>query len=183
MRLDREKAVLIVIDVQERLMPAIDGAEGITRNLERLVRGAHLLGVPVILTEQYVKGLGPTVAPLRHALEETAGYRPIEKSCFSAYGCAPFTEQLGALGRRQAIVAGVETHVCVYQTALDLAASGAEVTIVADAAGSRTAENKEIALRRLVAEGVKLSSTEMVLFEMTVASGTDEFRAISKLVK
>jgi nicotinamidase-related amidase len=183
MRLDRENAVLVVIDAQERLMPAIDGAEGITRNLERLVRGAHLLGVPAILTEQYVKGLGATVEPLRRAFEETAGYRPVEKSCFSAHGCAAFTAQLAALGRRQVIVAGVETHVCVYQTAIDLAGSGAEVTIVADAAGSRTAENKEIALRRLVADGVKLSSTEMALFELTVASGTDEFRAISKLVR
>jgi nicotinamidase-related amidase len=81
------------------------------------------------------------------------------------------------------IVAGVETHVCVYQTAIDLLGSGVEVTIVADAVGSRTAENKEIALRRLVSEGVKLSSTEIALFEMTVVSGTGQFKAISKLVK
>jgi nicotinamidase-related amidase len=183
MRLDRENAVLVVIDAQEKLMPVIDGAEGVTRNLDRLVRGAHVLGVPVLLTEQYVKGLGATVGPLRRALEETSGYQPIEKSCFSAQGCAAFTAQLAALDRRQVIVAGVETHVCVYQTAIDLLGSGVEVTIVADAVGSRTAENKEIALRRLVSEGVKLSSTEIALFEMTVVSGTGQFKAISKLVK
>jgi nicotinamidase-related amidase len=139
--------------------------------------------VPVVVTEQYVRGLGPTVAPLREALDETGGYRPIEKACFSAHGCEAFVAQLAALERRQVIVAGIEAHVCVYQTVLDLLAAELDVTVVADAVSSRTAQNKEIALRRMVAEGVKLSSTEMALFELTVASGTDEFRAISKLVK
>jgi nicotinamidase-related amidase len=183
MRLARANAVLIVIDVQEKLLPVIDGAKHLTRNLERLIRGMHILGVPVVVTEQYVKGLGPTIAPLRDALDESGGYRPIEKACFSAHGCEAFVAQLAALERRQVIVCGVEAHVCVYQTVLDLLAARFDVTIVADAVSSRAAQNKEIALRRMVADGVKLSSTEMVLFELTVASGTDEFRAISKLVK
>ncbi|HYO77019.1 MAG TPA: hydrolase [Thermoanaerobaculia bacterium] len=183
MRLDRFKSVLVVIDVQERLMPVIDRADDVVRNVDRLVRGCHVIGVPAILTEQYVKGLGRTVEPIRTAFEETTGYRPIEKSCFSAQGCEAFAAQLAALERRQVIVAGVEAHVCVYQTVRDLVAAGMQVTIVADAISSRNPENKEIALRRLVSEGVKLSSTEMALFELAVVSGTDEFRAISKLVK
>jgi nicotinamidase-related amidase len=147
------------------------------------VRGCHILGIPTLVTEQYVRGLGPTVEPLRNALEESGGYRPIEKSCFSAQGCDVFSAQLATLERNQVILAGVETHVCVYQTALDLIGAGMSVTLIADAVSSRAPENKAIALTRLMAEGVKLSSTEMALFELTVTSGTDEFRAISKLVK
>lgn len=183
MRLDRNDAVLVVIDVQDRLMPVIHERFDVERNIERLIRGAHVLGVPAIVTEQYVKGLGPTVEPLRRALEETSGYRPIEKDCFSAQGCAPFAAQLAALDRRQVLIAGVETHVCVYQTVRDLLAAGMQVWIAADAVSSRTPRNRDIALQRLVSERARLSSTEMALFELLVVSGTDEFRAIAKLVK
>lgn len=183
MRLDRNDAVLVVIDVQERLMPVIHERFEVEANVERLVRGAHVLGIPAIVTEQYVKGLGPTVEPLRRALEETNGYRPIEKDCFSAHGCAAFAAQLAALDRRQVLLAGVEAHVCVYQTARDLLASGLKVWLIADAVSSRTARNRDLALQRLVSEGARLSSTEMALFELLVVSGTDEFRAISRLVK
>lgn len=183
MRLNRNNAVLVVIDVQEKLLPVIDGGDDVVRNIERLVRGCHILGVPTMLTEQYVKGLGPTVEPLRTALAEGAGYKPIEKSCFSAQGCEPFVAQLTALERKQVLVAGIETHVCVYQTVTDLLRAGFAVTIVADAVSSRTGRNRDIALQRMVADGAKLSSTEMALFELTVVSGTDEFKAISRLVK
>ncbi|MFP5247984.1 MAG: hydrolase [Thermoanaerobaculia bacterium] len=181
--LDRTNAVLVLIDVQEKLMPVISNADEVQLNLTRLIRGAHILGIPVIVTEQYVKGLGPTVEPVRRALEETAGYRPIEKSCFSAHGCAPFAAQLAALERKQVLLAGVEAHVCVYQTASDLLASGYEVSLIADAVSSRTQMNVGVAVRRLMSDGVKLSSTEMALFELTVAAGTEEFRAISRLIK
>jgi isochorismate hydrolase len=176
-RLTRENATLLIIDVQERLMPVIDRADDVLRNVERLVRGCHILGVPALLTEQYVKGLGPTVEPVRRAFEETSGYAPMEKACFSA------VDAVRASSRKQVIVAGVEAHVCVHQTVVDLLANGFEVALVADAVSSRTAENKAIALERLTREGAWLSSTEMVLFELCVVSGTDEFRAISRLVK
>lgn len=153
-------------------MPVIANREQVEANIVRLIRGAQILGVPILITEQYVKGLGHTVKDVREALGDA--YKPIEKSCFSGYR---------PLDRKQVIVAGVETHVCVYQTVSDLLANGYEVTIVADAVSSRTIENKSIALRRMTSDGAKLSSTEMALFELTVASGTDEFRAISKLVK
>lgn len=182
-KLHRAEAFLLVIDVQERLMPVIAGREEVERNIDRLVRGCKILDIPPLLTEQYVRGLGPTTEHVRRAFEETFGYIPIEKNCFSAYGCAEFISELRQLQKRQAIIAGVEAHVCVYQTVVDLLANGYEVTIVADAVGSRTASNKDIGVRRMVSEGAKLSSTEMALFELLVASGTDEFRAVSRLVK
>lgn len=183
MRFERDHCVLVVIDVQEKLLPVIDGAADVERNIERLVRGAHLLGVPAILTEQYVRGLGPTTPAIRTAFAETSGYSPIEKACFSAHGCSEFVEKLATAGRSQVIVAGVETHVCVAQTVHDLLAAGYTVTVAADAVSSRTARNREIALQRLVQEGALLTSTEMILFELLVESGTDEFRAISRLVR
>jgi nicotinamidase-related amidase len=182
-RLDRLQTILVVIDVQEKLMPVIENADAVLANIERLVRSCHILGVPTLVTQQYTKGLGPTVAPVQRALEESSGYNPIEKMCFSAARCEPFAAQVSALDRRLVLVAGVETHVCVYQTARDLLAKNLSVSIVADAVSSRTAQNREIALQRLLADGATITSTEMALFELTGVSGTDEFRAISKLVR
>lgn len=164
-------------------MPVIHGREEVEANIDRLVRGCRALDIPALLTEQYVKGLGVTVEAVQRSFLETFGYRPIEKSCFSAWGCGELQAEMRSLRRRQILLAGVETHVCVYQTAMDLAANGHEVTILADATSSRTHENKDIALRRMTSEGVKLSSTEMALFELLVESGTEEFRAVVKLVK
>ena len=182
-RLNRADAFLIVIDVQQKLMPVISDREAVERNIERLVRGSKIVDMPAIVTEQYVQGLGPTVPLIRSAFEETWGYEPIAKACFSSYGCAEFVTITRNLHRKQAIVAGVEAHVCVYQTVGDLLVNGYDVTIVVDAISSRTQANKEIAIRRMMADGARLSSTEMVLFELTVNSGTDEFREISRLVK
>lgn len=180
-RLDRARALLLVIDVQEKLMPVIDEGEPVIRNIDRLIRGCRILGVPALITQQYTKGLGPTVEPVRTALGDA--FQPIEKDCFSAQGCGAFESKLRQSGRNQIVVCGVETHVCVYQTVSDLLRAGYEVTLIADALSSRTQENKRIALERMQRDGAKLSSTEMALFEMTTVSGTDEFRAISKLVK
>jgi len=183
MRLHRERTILLIIDVQERLMPVIDECATVELNIARLIRGAHVLGIPAVVTEQYVKGLGPTVEPVRRALEETMGYQPIEKDCFSAQGSPDFTTRLSSSGRTQVLLCGVETHVCVYQTASDLLAAGYEVSLVGDAVSSRTSGNRETAIRRLITDGVSLTSTEMSLFELCVRSGTDEFRAISRLVR
>jgi len=183
MKLERTEALLVVIDLQEKLMPVIDRADDVARNVERLVRGFKVLDIPALLTEQYVKGLGRTIEPLRLAFEETTGYVPIEKACFSGYGSAELETALRSARRRQIVVAGVEAHVCVYQTVIDLIAGGYEVSVVADAVSSRAAANREVALRRMVTEGAKLTSTEMCLFELLGASATDEFRAISRLIK
>jgi Amidases related to nicotinamidase len=182
-RLDRNKAVLVVIDVQEKLVRVIHEHDEVEKNIERLIRGSRVLGVPVLVTEQYRKGLGATTELLARAFEETGGFDPIEKMCFSSWGCAAFAEKLKASGRREVILCGIEAHVCVYQTALDLLRGGFEVTLVADAVSSRTPRNRRIAIERMMLEGAKLSTTEMALFEMTVESGTEEFKSISKIVK
>lgn len=164
-------------------MPVIDGSDALAKNIERLVRGFHLLDIPILLTEQYVKGLGPTVPAIRTAFEEVGAYRPIEKMCFSGWGCSELITAMRNLKRKQIVVAGIETHVCVYQTVSDLIENGYDVTIAGDAVSSRAAANRELALSRMIADGAHLSSTEMVLFELTVTSGTDEFRALSRLVR
>lgn len=182
-RLQRHDALLLVIDVQEKLMPSIDRGAEVEENIERLVRGVHVLDIPALVTEQYVKGLGGTVARVRRAFEETAGFTPVEKMTFSAKGEGEFVAALRGLRKKQVVVCGVETHVCVYQTVSDLLAAGYEVTLAADAVSSRTAENKAVALERMARDGARLSSTEMVLFELLGAAGTDEFRQILRLVK
>jgi nicotinamidase-related amidase len=182
-RLQRADTLLIIIDVQEKLMPVIDRAADVERNIDRLVRGCHVLDIPVIITEQYVKGLGATVPLVRRALEETSGYEPLEKMCFSGFGNGEFQAALRQQKRKQLLITGVETHVCVYQTVTDLLAANYDVTLIADAVSSRSPQNKEIAIQRMSANGAKISSTEMALFELLGVSGTDEFRAIVKLVK
>ena len=107
----------------------------------------------------------------------------MEKNCFSGYGCAEFVTALRLLQKKQVILAGIETHVCVYQTAIDLISNGYQVSVVADAVGSRAASNKDIALQRMVAEGAKLTSTEMALFELLGRAGTPEFKEVQALVK
>lgn len=182
-KLQRDDTLLVVIDVQERLMPVIHDGDAVVRNIERLIRGAHVLGIPIVVTEQYVRGLGPTVEPLRAALEETAGYSPVEKTCFSSAGCIDFMVKLESAKRQQVILCGVEAHVCVHQTAMDLLDSDYRVYVAADAVSSRDPRNRDTALARLESEGGHRTSTEMALFELTIDSGTDEFRTISKLVR
>jgi nicotinamidase-related amidase len=182
-RLDRNNALLAVVDVQEKLANVIHGIDDVQKNIERLIRGCHLLGVPLLITEQYPKGLGATTETLRTAIAETSGTAVMQKMCFSSAGCGEFSDALKKSGRSQVLLAGIEAHVCVYQTALDLLESGYDVHIVADAVSSRTAENRDIAIRRLEREGAKLTSTEMALFEMTIEAGTDLFKGISRLVR
>ena len=164
-------------------MPVIHAREEVELNIDRVARGCATLQIPIIFTEQYVKGLGATVAPLRVMLEETGASR-FEKMSFSACGCGAFLEKLQANPqRRQILIAGVEAHVCIYQTVSDLLSSGFQITLIADAISSRSARNRDIALDRMTADGAQLSSTEMALFELTVTAGTDEFKRIIKLVK
>ena len=183
MKLRREESLLVVIDVQEKLMPVIHAAAEVEKNIDRLARGTQILGIPAILTEQYAKGLGHTTDIVRKAFAETHGYTPIEKACFSAFSNDDFREKLKAIERKQILIAGIEAHVCVYQSVLDLLAGGYDVMLISDAVSSRSQSNKNIGLSRMQQEGAKLSSTEMALFELMGLSGTDEFRAISKLVK
>lgn len=180
MRCLKSDSLLLIIDVQERLLPAIqDGASLITR-IQTLIRGAQILGLPMIVTEQYPKGLGCTVPEVRLAL---AGLEPFEKTSFSCCDQADFGSLLQREGKQTILLCGTESHVCVLQTALDLRALGFQVVVVVDCVGSRRIQDRDLAIERFRAEGILLSSCEAILFELCRVSGTEEFKAISRLVK
>jgi nicotinamidase-related amidase len=174
--LDRERAALIVVDVQEGFRPAVVDFDRVTGNVAKLVRGAHILGVPVVVTEQYPKGLGSTVPEVAEHLE---GLAPIEKVCFSAAEADGF--DLG--GRGQALVCGIESHVCVSQTAHGLLDRGLEVHVARDAVSSRTEENRELGLHKMEGSGAVVTSVEAALFELLGAAGSEEFKQVQGLVK
>ena len=178
--LTTESTVLIVIDIQEKLTRVMHDKEYFLENLKKLIQGAQVLDIPIIFTEQNPQGLGPTVAEVASLAPDL---QPIAKFSFSCGGDQHFAQELATLNRKQVLLAGIETHVCVYQTTLDLLSQGYQVQIVADAVASRTAENKDIGLERMKSEGASLTSTETVLFELLrVAEGT-KFKEISKIVK
>ena len=175
-KLDPERAALVVIDVQEAFRKAIPDFDAVVAATATMVRGAEALGVPIVVTEQYPRGLGETVPELaEHLPDETV---PIEKTAFSAAEADGF--DLG--GREQAIVCGIETHVCVNQTVLDLLDRGVEVHVVTDAVGSRTAANRELGLGKAERAGAWLTSVETSLFELLGRAGGDRFKAVQKLV-
>jgi nicotinamidase-related amidase len=175
-------SVLILIDVQERLAAAMEPAtfRGVVRNAGILVQAAVGLGIPVLTTEQYRKGLGRTVPELAALLPDAAA---IEKTGFSAAGDESFRQTLDRAGRPQTILAGMEAHVCVLQTALELRAAGRDVFVVADACCSRSAANHANAMERLRAAGVTVAHTESIVFEWLRDARHDCFKAISALVR
>ncbi|HVS28362.1 MAG TPA: isochorismatase family protein [Solirubrobacteraceae bacterium] len=173
--LDRNRAALVVIDVQEAFRKAVDGFDEAARQCATLVSGARVLGLPVLVTEQYPRGLGATVEEVAAALGDTPR---IEKLVFSA--CRADGFDLG--GRDQALVCGVETHVCVNQTVEDLLDAGVEVHVVADAVASRSRANRELGLHKMEGSGAVVSSVETALLELVGAAGNDEFKAIQKLI-
>jgi nicotinamidase-related amidase len=179
-RLTRTRAGLVVVDVQQRLLPAIFEKERVLQNVLRLIQGAAILEVPVFATEQYPKGLGPTVPEVAAAIP---GFAPMEKIAFSACGAAGFLTALKKRKVSEAILCGLEAHVCVSQTCLDLLYDGFRVFVAADAVSSRTPENYRLGLGRMRAAGAIIVSTEMVLFELLEQAGTVEFKQILNLVK
>jgi nicotinamidase-related amidase len=174
--LERDRAQLVVVDVQEAFRPAVLDFDEVVANARRLVEGARILGVPVTVTEQYPKGLGRTVPELAEGLD---GIEPIEKVCFSAARAEGFDTG----GRDQALVCGIESHVCVSQTAHDLLEGGLEVHVARDAVTSRSAENREVGLHKMETAGAIVTSVETALFELVGAAGSDEFKAVQRLVK
>jgi isochorismate hydrolase len=179
--LDREQAVLVVVDVQERLCAAMDDKvlERLTTNIGVLQQAATTLGLPALATEQYVKGLGPTLSCLSQRFSTPA----TEKMTFSCCGDTDFLGSLKGTGRRQIILTGMETHVCVLQTALQLLAEGYAVHLVRDAVMSRRKENWQMALDYARQAGAVVTSTEAALFQLLRVAGTEEFKALSKLVR
>ncbi len=180
--LDRNSAVLVVIDVQEKLCLAMDEAvlKQLVKNCGILLDAAAELAVPVLVTEQYVKGLGATVPELQG---KSATASRFEKMAFSCCGSSEFVDALKATGRTQVIITGMETHVCVLQTVIELLEAGLTVHIVADAVMSRTKKNWRTSLQSMTAAGAVPTSTESVLFQLLKVAGTEEFKKLSKLVR
>jgi len=179
-RLKRAGSGLIVVDIQERLLPAIFEKERVTQNAARLAKGAAILGIPAFATEQYRKGLGATVAEVAAAI---AQFAPMEKLAFSACGAPAFMAALREKEISSALLCGIEAHVCVTQTCLDLLEQGIGVFVAADAVSSRTPENWRLGLDRMRQAGAVIVSTEMALFEWLGQAGTEEFRQILPLVR
>lgn len=180
MKLNSDRAIGVVIDIQERLFAHIHDAESLETNALTLIRGLAVLEVPLVATEQYPKGLGPTLTSVRQAI---APLQPIEKLAFSCLAEAAFSEALEESGRRQVILAGIEAHVCVLQTAVDLLADDYEVMVATDCVSSRKPSDARIAFRRMESEGVRLGTYESILMELCTVAGTPRFKAISKLIK
>jgi nicotinamidase-related amidase len=180
--LDRDKAVLVVIDVQEKLCVAMDHKVlgRLTKHIGILLESAAELGVPVLVTEQYVKGLGATLPELK---EKAAAAPCYEKMAFSCCGSDEFVANLTSLGRTQVIITGMETHVCVLQTVIELREAGFEVHLVKDAVMSRCKQNWQTAVEAMTLAGAVPTSTESVLFQLLKVAGSDEFRKLSKLVR
>jgi nicotinamidase-related amidase len=176
-----DNTALLVVDVQGKLAQLMHQKEALFANLEKTVKGAQVLNIPIIWTEQVPEKLGQTIPEIARLLVNSAA--PISKASFSCCGVRPFMDALRRLDRRQILVTGIETHICVYQTTLDLLKLGYQVQVVADAVSSRTAENKQIGLARIKKAGAAVTSTEMALFELLRIAEGDKFRAIAKIVK
>ena len=178
--LNQNNCCLVVVDVQGKLAQLMHNKETLFKNIRILIQSAKILNIPILWCQQVPAALGPTIPEIAELLTDN---QPINKSSFSCCGCEEFNSKLENLGRKQILLSGLETHVCVYQTTVDLLAHNYKVDCVADAVSSRTLENKQIGLKRITAEGARISSTEMALFEILRIAEHPQFRQIVKLVK
>ncbi|HWL11817.1 MAG TPA: hydrolase [Ureibacillus sp.] len=178
--LTKEETVLVLIDIQGKLAEIVHDSEFVISNIAKAAEGVQILGLPVLWLEQYPKGLGPTVETIA---EKLPNQKPIEKITFSAYDTPEFVEQLQATGRKKVLLAGIETHICVYQTAAHLIQNGYEAEVLADCVSSRTSKSHEIGLQKIMQLGAKVTTVEMALFEMLQIAKGDQFKAISNIVK
>jgi len=178
--LDRKRTVLVLVDVQGKLAQMMYQRDELFRNLQILARGMQLLGVPIILMEQTPEKLGSTVPEVDAVLEDI---EPIEQKTFSCGGAVEFRARMKELEPSDVVLAGIETHVCVYQTAADLIDQGYGVHLVIDAVSSRAESNREAGVRRILSDGGHATTTEMLLFELQRSAEGDVFRELIKLVK
>lgn len=178
--LRKENTALVIVDVQEKLLPYVQKKDEVVANIQMLIRFAHIMDIPVILTEHYPKGLGVTVPEINEVLEK---YEPKEKVIFSCYGSLDFTEKLEELGIKRFMIAGIESHICVQQTTLDAMNQGYEVHVISDAISSRTLKNHHVGLEKMRQFGAVISSTEMAMYEIMERADTSEFKEVLKLVK
>ena len=178
--LKKENTTLLIIDIQGKLAHLMHGKELLFKNVQKLIKGIQVLGIPILWVEQNPSGLGPTIPEIADIL---SNIQPISKMSFSSCRNDDFLQTLNALNRKQVLTAGIEAHVCVYQTAADLVDIGYEVQVVTDAISSRSVENKEIGLQRMRDSGVSLTSVETALFELLKVAEGEQFKEILKIVK
>ncbi len=177
---DRDDAVVVVIDVQEKFLPGMHEAERLVRTIKLLLAVARRLKLPVLVTEQNPQGVGRTVPQI---VEDLAGVAPLEKMTFSCWGAESFREELARTGRKTVILIGIEGHVCLLQTGLDLLHAGYRVHVPVDAVTSRRAETCDVGLQQLKQAGAVITCAEAVVFEMLREAGTEDFRALLPLLK
>lgn len=180
MRILQQDTAALLIDIQDKLVPVINNAEQTVAASARLIKGLQILQVPIIPVRQYPKGLGDLTPEIREALGE---HLPSDKATFSAWENADVVQRVQSLGKKNILVFGMETHICVLQTVIDLLAADFNVVLIADCASSRREEDHQLGLRRAEQEGALITSSESILFELLRAAGTDTFKQISALVK
>jgi len=178
--LDIKNCCLAVVDVQGKLAQLMHGKDALFKNIQILIQAAQILEIPILWCQQVPDALGPTIPEIAELLTDV---EPTNKAAFSCCGTDQFISKLNESSRNQALLCGIEAHICVYQTAVDLLGKGFKVDVVADAVSSRTLDNKQIALSRLAAEGASITSVEMALFELLRTAEHPEFRQIAKLIK
>ncbi len=179
--LDAAQTALVIIDVQEAFRPSIPNFAELAARIALVAHAAQLLGVPLLVTEQYPKGLGRTAGEIRAVLP--AALTPIEKSAFSSCGAQTFTDELERLGARQTLVCGIEAHVCVNQTTHDLLARGYQVHLLTECITARAAHNRLTGLAKMQQSGALPTSIEMSLFELMRDARHEQFKAVQKLIK
>ncbi len=178
--LEIQNSCLVVVDVQGKLAQLMHGKDVLFKNVQVLIRTAQILNIPILWCQQCPNALGPTIPEITQLLRDN---EPINKAAFSCCGVEKFNSKLNELARNQIILCGIETHVCIYQTAIDMLRKGFEVNVIADAVSSRTLEDKKIALKRIAAENANIYCTEMALFELLRTAEHPRFREIAKLIK
>lgn len=174
------EALLLIIDIQERLAAVMAEREAVVANTLHLIEMAKLHQVPILLTEQFPRGLGPTLPEIKESLP---CYEPFEKTAFDCCREEGFLDRVAAGGRKKILLTGMETHICVLQTALGLLQTGYQVHVIQDAVCSRTADNRQAALEHLRDAGAVITTTETVLFQVLEKAGTPEFKILSKRIK
>ena len=180
MRILKENTIGLVVDIQERLVPVMEENEQFIGNCIKLIQGLQILGIQLIVTQQYTKGLGDTIAEIQSVIND---FHYIEKKDFSCFGEPEVAEKLALSGAKNVIICGIESHVCVLQTAIDLKEVGYVPIVVMDCVTSRSFDNMDLASERFRYEGIMMTSLESVLFELTRSASAIEFKEISKLVK
>ena len=177
--LSREKTVFVLVDIQEKFLPVINNIDEVIKNANILAKASGILKIPLIVTEQYPKGLGH----ITNKITLPSDYSLIEKTHFSCFGSPEFIEKIRTLKINSIVLFGIEAHVCILKTALDALKNNIDVHVIQDTVSSRTYENKMIAIERMRHSGAFIASTEMILFQLLEAAGTDEFKEISRLIK